>query len=146
MNSVFFSRTGIDMIPLLVTYLCCLFLGLEYGMLIGVLVNVLFILYSTARPKIDISVRIVYSKYVLVVVPDQSLVFSAAEHTKDKILKHVDRNAEHVDVIVIDGNFVHSIDVTVAKVYNYRKQILIYRSVKQYVLLTICITRKSSWN
>lgn len=91
-------------------------MGLEYGILIGVLINVLFVLYTTARPKIGITVQMVFNQYVLIVVPDQSLVFSAAEHTKDKILRHVDRNSENVDIIVIDGNYVQFIDVTVAKV------------------------------
>lgn len=114
---IYLFNTGVDMVPLLITLFACLFLGLEYGILIGVFTNVLFILYATARPKIDISVRMVFNQYVLVVVPDQSLVFSAAEHTKEKILRHVDRNSENVDIIVIDGNYVQSIDVTVAKVY-----------------------------
>lgn len=114
-----FTYADIDMVPLLITFLACIFMGLEYGILIGVLINVLFVLYTTARPKIGITVQMVFNQYVLIVVPDQSLVFSAAEHTKDKILRHVDRNSENVDIIVIDGNYVQFIDVTVAKVCVY---------------------------
>lgn len=42
-----------DIIPFLATLLGCLLLGLEYGILIGVGINVLFVLYSTSRPNIE---------------------------------------------------------------------------------------------
>lgn len=44
------------MIPLLVTLVCCLLLGLEYGILFGVVSNAVFVLYSTSRPSIDFKV------------------------------------------------------------------------------------------
>lgn len=43
-----------DLIPGLTTFVCCLIFPLEFGILIGVSVNVLFILYHAARPKITI--------------------------------------------------------------------------------------------
>lgn len=54
---------------------------------------------------------------ILLIVPDQSLNFSAAEHFKGKIFKHINRNVDNnVSIIVIDGHYVQSIDITVAKV------------------------------
>ena len=37
-----------------VTFIACLILGLDYGMLIGIGVNLLFILYTSARPKLKV--------------------------------------------------------------------------------------------
>ena len=37
---------------MLVSFTCCLFWSLEYGILVGALVQVVVILYHIARPKI----------------------------------------------------------------------------------------------
>jgi sodium-independent sulfate anion transporter 11 len=42
----------IDLVPFFVTLICCLMLGIEIGILIGVCVDIIFVLYRTARPKI----------------------------------------------------------------------------------------------
>ena len=43
-----------DLIPGIGTFLACLVLQLELGILCGVGINILFILYHAARPKITI--------------------------------------------------------------------------------------------
>ena len=43
-----------DLIPGLGTFIACLVLQLEVGILCGVGLNVLFILYHAARPKISV--------------------------------------------------------------------------------------------
>jgi sodium-independent sulfate anion transporter 11 len=37
-----------------VTFLACLGIGLDYGMLMGIGINLMFILYSSARPKVQV--------------------------------------------------------------------------------------------
>lgn len=37
-----------------VTFIACLGIGLDYGMLIGIGINLMFILYSSARPKVQV--------------------------------------------------------------------------------------------
>lgn len=49
-----YTQKELDLIPLLMTFLCCLFLSLELGILIGTAVNLAMLLYSTARPRIKI--------------------------------------------------------------------------------------------
>lgn len=44
----------IDLIPGLAAFIACLVLPLELGILIGIGINVIFILYHAARPKINI--------------------------------------------------------------------------------------------
>lgn len=53
---------------MLVTFVACLGLGLDYGMLIGIGVNLVFILYNSARPKVQVrnlTVSIFFVKYKL---------------------------------------------------------------------------------
>lgn len=44
--------TESDLLPFLVTFIACLVLGVEVGILVGIAVNLLFILYSSARPYV----------------------------------------------------------------------------------------------
>lgn len=43
-----------DLIPMTVTFVAGLVLGLDYGMLIGIGVNLTFIFYNSARPKVQV--------------------------------------------------------------------------------------------
>uniref|UniRef100_A0A336MXD7 CSON007755 protein n=1 Tax=Culicoides sonorensis TaxID=179676 RepID=A0A336MXD7_CULSO len=43
-----------DLIPGLATFLCCLLFGIPAGTFIGVAVNILFVLFHAARPKIQV--------------------------------------------------------------------------------------------
>lgn len=51
---------------------------------------------------------------LLILMPDQSLTFSASDHFKYKILKYVVQNTPQI--IILDGRYVRTIDATVAKV------------------------------
>ena len=48
----------IDLIPAFATFLTCLFWALEYGIMVGVGIQVLLILYHAARPKVHVEHRI----------------------------------------------------------------------------------------
>lgn len=110
--------TGLDIIPFLATVFACLVLGLDYGILVGIAFNLVFVFYSSSRPKTKVSNLSTESNKVLLFEPDQSLVFSSAEYFQKKILKHssVERLGEPVPIIVIKGDNVRTIDWTVAKV------------------------------
>lgn len=147
------SVPGLDLIPFVATMVACLLLGLDYGIVLGIVVNLAFILYATARPHTAIRTVVVHGSSqrgpyahikrraadndddddaavdddgdghngdddaaendnvaandghnvrhddddvddvcLLVVQPDQSLVFSAAEHLRAKVLRHVRRH------------------------------------------------------
>ncbi|XP_037046228.1 sodium-independent sulfate anion transporter-like isoform X2 [Bradysia coprophila] len=105
----------IDVLPFVVTLVTCLLLGLELGMVIGISVNIVFILYMTSRPKTRISHHDINGYEILLIEPNQSLVYTAAEHLKRKILKHSLNDEHKITTIVIDGHFVWSMDSTVAK-------------------------------
>jgi MFS superfamily sulfate permease-like transporter len=50
----FFDNAESDLIPGFGTFIACLVLPLEYGILVGIGLNILFILYHVARPKISV--------------------------------------------------------------------------------------------
>lgn len=99
----------------MVTLVVCLTFSLEYGILVGVGVNLLFIVYASSRPQIRIEELTVGSHQVLLVEPDRSLPFSAAEYLKLKIMKKA-LDLPEVNIIVLSGRYVKTIDVTLAEV------------------------------
>ena len=47
-------HSGMDIIPLLGTFLCCLFLGIEIGLCCGVGIDALLLMYYHSRPPLDV--------------------------------------------------------------------------------------------
>lgn len=43
-----------DLVPMFVTFLFCLIIGVEYGILSGVGINLMFLLYPSARPTVHV--------------------------------------------------------------------------------------------
>jgi len=39
---------------MIVTFIACLGIGLDYGMLVGIGINLIFLLYNSARPKVQV--------------------------------------------------------------------------------------------
>ncbi|XP_011182576.1 sodium-independent sulfate anion transporter [Zeugodacus cucurbitae] len=104
-----------DMIPFLVTVLCCLFWTLEYGMVCGIVVNILFILYKSARPTIIITEETLPKDTEIAIVDIQeNLSYSSAEYLKSKVVKYISAHSEKIEKVVIRGEEIHTIDSTVA--------------------------------
>lgn len=114
-----FRIKRIDVVPVIVTLVTCLFIGLEEGILIGVAVNLILLLYSTSRPSVSMERLEVDGNDIMVITPNQSLIFSSADFFRYKVTKMVLEN-EDAEFIVINGRFIQSIDVTAMKVSIYR--------------------------
>lgn len=104
-----------DMLPFLVTLFACLFMGLEYGMIVGVGFNLIFILYHSARPRVLIHSYSVAGIDVAIVQSHDDLKYSAAEFLKEKVIDFVRIN-NNTKIVLLDGSEVFSIDSTVAMV------------------------------
>lgn len=104
----FFSE--IDLIPLIVTILVSLLVSLEYGIIVGIATNLVFVLYSSARPKIVIETPI---GSVCILNFKTGLHFPAAGYIREYILEQCDVEKS---IIVINGTNIGNIDATVAKV------------------------------
>uniref|UniRef100_A0A182MJ89 STAS domain-containing protein n=1 Tax=Anopheles culicifacies TaxID=139723 RepID=A0A182MJ89_9DIPT len=107
----------VDVIPFVVTLVSCPLLGLEYGMVIGIALNICFVLYMTSRPKIDQAILRTRSGIeAMVVKPDQSLIYTSIEYLKHEIVKMTDKT--QVVTVIIDGSNVSYVDSTAAKIFS----------------------------
>lgn len=57
-----YDFSGVDLIPFFTTLLSCLIIGIEMGILIGIVVDILKLLYFSARPKIAVEKIVVSIK------------------------------------------------------------------------------------
>ncbi|NWY91921.1 S2611 protein, partial [Loxia curvirostra] len=95
----------LDLVPLCVTFLLC-FWEVQYGIVAGVLVSGLLLLYSIARPPIRVS-----EGAVLLVQPGSSLHFPAVEHLRDSVCSRA-LAASPARSVLLDCSHVSSIDYT----------------------------------
>ena len=96
------------------TLIVSLIQGLEYGIVVGIVVSLCFVFYNTARPQYEVVSMKILHHDVICIVPDQSLVFAASDHFKYVVIKHVGRYND-ANVIVINGQNILRIDVTLVK-------------------------------
>lgn len=92
----------------LVTFIGCLALGQDLGILLGIALNLGIILLSSAKPDIDI----IQEGTTLIVRPKGHLSYSSAEHFKDTVTDNLADSS--TTKIVIDGRNISSIDSTIA--------------------------------
>lgn len=131
----------IDLIPAVATFLCCLFIRLELGIVIGIGINLLFLLYASARPTLRVHKATSISGYeYLVITPDRSLVFPSVEYVRAVISKQGLREGTAVPV-VIDSTHIQVADFTAAKGiktliedFTKRGQPLIFHNLKPSVI------------
>ncbi|KAJ0177503.1 hypothetical protein K1T71_007512 [Dendrolimus kikuchii] len=127
----------LDIIPAVVTFGACLMLRLELGIVIGIAVNLLFLLYASARPSVRVTTA-TSSQGVehLVAVVDRALAFPSAEYVRRALRKAAERSADRVP-LVIDATHVQAADFTAAKGmksliddFHARGQTIIFYNVK----------------
>ncbi|KAK5641504.1 hypothetical protein RI129_010051 [Pyrocoelia pectoralis] len=127
-----------DLIPGLGTFIACLLLPLEIGILIGIGANLLFILYHAARPKISVE-RLTSRTGVqyLMLTPDRCLIFPSVDYVRNLVTKHSIRQAAPA---VIDCSHIYGADYTAATVietltkdFAGRDQPLIFYNLKPSV-------------
>ncbi|NXF36586.1 S2611 protein, partial [Nyctibius bracteatus] len=96
----------LDLVPLCVTFLLC-FWEVQYGIVAGVLVSGILLLYSIARPPIKVS-----EGDVLLLQPGSSLHFPAAECLRDAVCSRA-LAASPPRFVILDCCHISSIDYTV---------------------------------
>lgn len=105
-----------DLIPAFTTFILCLLIGVEYGILIGVATNIIFLLYPSARPSLLVEKVMLQSglEYLLV-TPGNSLYFPAIDFIRASVGRAgVKEGSSHLPVIV-DCRYVLGADFTAAK-------------------------------
>lgn len=116
---VIWRANRIDVVPYFITFFSCLFIGLEYGIFLGVTFSLLVLLYLMARPRISIMARKTpIGDHFLYVKPDRSVLFPSVEYMKVKINKAIiSYGCQSLYLaIVIDGEHMFRADSTFAMV------------------------------
>lgn len=126
------------MIPFFTTLLSCVFFSLEYGILIGLGSNLIFVLYLSARPAVAVEKQKLQHCDVFVATPCRSMQYPAAEYVRERIMEEC---SGANSVVVVDGKYIKSIDSTVAKVkplqYGCERQYTAIFSLIKVQLLSI---------
>ncbi|XP_046603494.1 sodium-independent sulfate anion transporter isoform X1 [Neodiprion virginianus] len=106
-----------DLIPGIATFLACLVLRVEIGILCGIGINVLFILYHAARPKISVE-ELTSHRGVeyLMLTPDRCLIFPSVDYVRNLVTKYSSRVRSVETPVVIDCTHIYGADYTAAKV------------------------------
>jgi len=106
-----------DLIPATVCFLVCVLYELEFGILAGVVVQLIFVLYHTARPGIQVEIKKVAgsSQEYLYIAPDQGIVFPSVSYVRNLINKAGIRQAGPSIPVVIDCGRINNTDFTAAK-------------------------------
>ncbi|CAG0892879.1 unnamed protein product [Cyprideis torosa] len=107
-------RAEIDLIPWCVTFFACLFYKLEYGILIGAAVSIVFVVYAASHPKIEISDKKINGTTHLVVCPRGYLFFPSVDTLRQMVLKAM-MQQPHIKNIVVDCSGIRDADFTTAK-------------------------------
>ncbi|XP_037973726.2 sodium-independent sulfate anion transporter [Plutella xylostella] len=101
-----------ELFVLFLTMAVSLGLGLEYGIVAGVLAEAAMLLFATARPSIkSVHVKSDTGRQSLMITLNDSLSYCSAEHVRREIFKAT-RISEAL--IVVDGTNLESMDTTVA--------------------------------
>ncbi|XP_067006356.1 sodium-independent sulfate anion transporter [Anabrus simplex] len=106
----------LDLIPAFATFLSCLFIRLELGIVIGISINVLFLLYASARPTVKVE-KVTSSSgcEYLLITPDRSLVFPSVEYVRNHVSKAGVKQGSSSIPVVIDSRHIQGADFTAAK-------------------------------
>ncbi|CAM4631905.1 unnamed protein product [Lepidochelys olivacea] len=100
------SLHGLDLVPLCVTFLLC-FWEVQYGIMAGMLVSGVLLLYTIARPRIKLS-----EQGVLLMQPASGLHFPAVESLRDAMHRWA-LAVSPPRCVILDCTHVSSMDYTV---------------------------------
>ncbi|XP_076340331.1 sodium-independent sulfate anion transporter-like isoform X2 [Tachypleus tridentatus] len=144
-----------DLLPWGVTFVFSFILGLEYGIILGVSIAMIMLLYTTARPQVNSSIKRTSEGFsYLFVKPDRTVLFPSAEYFRTKITKAFPSKDMMLDdeicTVVIDGEYLTDIDYTMAvgmknMIETFRKDevITVFTNLKPSIIRTLQGTRPS---
>ncbi|XP_045785228.1 sodium-independent sulfate anion transporter-like [Maniola jurtina] len=102
-----------ELFILIATILVCLFKGLEYGIVAGILIDAFILLYTTAKPTIEVNILREDKGIMTVLVLPESLPYCSADHTRRVIVKASFEGGLDT-LMIIDGSNLRDMDTTVA--------------------------------
>ncbi|KAK9883788.1 hypothetical protein WA026_001983 [Henosepilachna vigintioctopunctata] len=132
----------IDLIPAAATFLACLLLRLEVGIVIGISINVMFLLYQSARPSIRVEkLTTSFGCDYILITPDRSLAFPSVEYVRSVVSKAGIKQGYSSTPVVIDAKHIQAADFTTAAGiksliddFHSRSQPIVFYNLKPSVL------------
>ncbi|KYN11830.1 Sodium-independent sulfate anion transporter [Trachymyrmex cornetzi] len=103
----------IDFFVMKLTLVKGIFLGLEYGILIGIVANLVVLLYFSTHPSIQTKIEQIEGETVIVIVPEEAIAFPAAERLRATVMKVSGESS--CNMIILDCKNLKRLDVTVAE-------------------------------
>ena len=120
-----------DFYMLLITFLATLFIGIEQGILIGVFITILMLLYKSTKPPITIFGRIpdtphyksiettddlIIRKDILIIRPDTSLFFANIDAFKEKLMQAKIEKGAALKLILFKADAISDLDSSATQV------------------------------
>lgn len=93
----FWKVQKLALVPWTFTFVLSFILGIEYGILIGIGVQVLMLLYPVARPRMAFR----HQEY-LVVTFNQAIKFPSVEYVQQKVLQEMAKDEEKPQSVILD--------------------------------------------
>ncbi|XP_050408906.1 sodium-independent sulfate anion transporter isoform X1 [Patella vulgata] len=125
---ILWKANKLDLGLLLITFISSLVIGIEYGILVGVGLSILMVLYPLARPRIKYTTQ----EDILVVQPDQGMRFPSAEYISETIIERATTGTNNKSVIfdfqhisTIDYSAVMSIKKLMADLHRFQLQVVL---------------------
>jgi len=105
-----------EFLPWGLTFLVSLLIGLEFGMMTGFLISVIYLLYYAARPgvKVKKGYTTKQTEFILVEL-DRSLTFPSVEYIRYVITKSSSSWGKNTLPMVVDCNHIQFADFTAAQ-------------------------------
>jgi len=105
----------IDLVPGFVCFFVALFWSLDYCIFIGTAVHMGIVMYSVARPKVQVEVVNTQGLTYLSVKPDQGIVFPSVNYIRNTITKAGVKEGQSRMPVVIDCSKISQTDFTAAE-------------------------------
>ncbi|KAM7344128.1 LOW QUALITY PROTEIN: uncharacterized protein ACRADG_010964 [Cochliomyia hominivorax] len=100
-----------DFVKWLICFLVCVLCGVEVGLLMGVIINIAYLLFLWARPEMDIKFKEMDGKPFISVTPGNGIYFPAINYLCAKVLK-VASQTDFKITVVMDCHKVNGLDFT----------------------------------
>nr|XP_012230213.1 PREDICTED: sodium-independent sulfate anion transporter-like isoform X1 [Linepithema humile]XP_012230214.1 PREDICTED: sodium-independent sulfate anion transporter-like isoform X1 [Linepithema humile] len=114
-----------DLIPAFVTFLACLFAGVELGILIGTIIDLAILIYLNARPRIHIEYKDTPITNYVLIRPSAGLLFPAVDYLRTYLTRALYneyqsslKSRNNLTTVVLDCEHIDKIDFTAVQGIN----------------------------
>ncbi|WP_297694731.1 SulP family inorganic anion transporter [uncultured Eudoraea sp.] len=120
-----------EFIVLVFTFLLTLFIGITQGILTGVLLSLLLMVYRTSKPHFAVIAKLKDSEYyknitrfgdevimrddLLIVRFDSQLYFGNSDYFKNQLYKYIDKKGDNLKGVILNAEAINYIDSTATR-------------------------------